>query len=1205
MADNENVTIRIRVRADTKEIDKVQARLAALCKQADECGDKFKQLGNRFDDNDKSLNKTAKSYNKNTRQLNLLSKSGRIAANVFGKIFKLAMIGSAVETLALAAALSSVNALLKIGSALGRAWNATVRGVGVAAANAAAGVLTLVAAFTAAQRQFAAAQSAGRYGGSIRSASSGLRTLQSDSQLAVFGLESLTGAFAAASKNARVTSQTVAGLRGLSDFAVASGDMEKGLLAAANLVSMLQAGKTAGGTEVLAAAAELGPEFEKAYKNVLSTGKKTNEDLLKMFSSGELAEAAGISGGFAAVQGTLMGQLKAFATEFQVMFADLGSYFLEPLQQAFHEIRQIFTRLIVTISGNLSAFARGPFIDVVVGATEKLSVFLAKLFNEYLPKTEEVLNNFISGWNRFSSAVTGTFERFERFLRRFSDASAEVNKFLGTIFRAIGAGASDNFESFSELIMNNREEFQKFGEELGKLIRSIFDLFAQIRKLFFDALPALNGLVSAITTLVEGFTGLLKILEAIPGTLGQIISLMAMGGLLSLGTKGGRARAGAAMGRASKAGGGKALPAVGLALAGATATYSLSSNLARQYGTGAGVAGGVGGGALTGAGVGFMLGGPMGAAIGAIGGAIVGALVGWFSSNNVKKEVGKAGETLAKAYVSELDTLISQGYVVEAQALLSEGEQFILDQAERYSYSSEFTKKALEELGIESEKTYKKIDLFNRRVDDLARITGKSEREIIDTSRALGIDLTSELTTLQGVLQETGWAVGKFGDEFNAAISQAFGDAMGVLEQERLKLEVPAAVDEAFANAIESGFERSTLLDFLEQSMVAAQVYGEGDPLKAFDYLTQNLIEGLQFAQPGSRGFGQQQAFIEAGGEDLVREMLGTSGVGGAIIDQVISNALSSSATLGAVVDTNAIRDQMVAAMANNPALFLSMADKMRTPGYFEGIYAAGRETGPFTGTMAVTQALKDAGFTDVAVDMAASAQEQLTTHERMVNEVVTPFATAVTNFGIKVEEMADRLAAEFGKSDSGGGSSAADAAERRDRRRNQNQGSKVEPNPNVRQPRGDTSSPYRNLLDSVGTHMSLSSGIAGSRRITSGLRNYQLGSMSSDHRFGRALDIAGQNLGLYKSAVEAAGGYAGFHGWGGSRHLHVVPNNNAIGDTSVPYMGGGGGAATMVSSNDSYNITVNAAPGMDEKRIADEVMNRIQRAQRNAKERM
>jgi hypothetical protein len=1196
MADNENVTIRIRVRADTKEIDRVQKKLAALCKQADDCNDTFKKLGRSFDDSSDALKRTDKSVNNTTRKLNALSGAGRMAANMFSKVFKLALIGAAIETAALAVALSSVNALLKSGAAIGKAWNSTVRGIGVASANAAAGVLTLVAAFTAAQRQFVAAQTTGRYGGSFLDASRGLRTLQSDSQLAVFGLQSLTGAFSAASKNARVTSQTVSGLRGLADFAVASGDLEKGLAAAANLVSMLQAGKASGGADVLAAAGELGPEFEKAYKSALAAGKRTNDELLKMFASGELAEAAGVKGGFAAIQGTLMGQLKIFATQFQVMFADLGGYFLEPLQDALHEVTRIFKRTFVAISGNLSAFARGPFIDVVIGATEKLSDFLALLFNEYLPKTQEVLNNFINGWKRFSSAISGSFQKFNAFLNKFSEASAEINKFFGTIFRAIGGSFSDNFGEFAKLIMDNREEFQKFGEQLGKLIKSIFDLFGEIRRLFFDSLPAINGLVAGITRIVEGFTSLLAVLRAIPGTLGSIVSIMAAGGLLAMGSKKGRGAAGAAAGKApgmlTKLGvpavmAGKVLPALGIGLAGASITSGVSQNLMYRKDTGAGMAASVGGYALTGAAMGGMLGGPVGVAVGAIGGAIVGGLVGWFQKNDVKKKIGEAGKGLAEAYVSELDNLIAGGYVGEAEKLMSEGEEFIRSQAARYNESAEFTSKALEALGIEGEKTQKKIDLFNRRVSDLSRITGKTQKEIIETSRSLNINLSSELVSLQSVLQETGWAVGKFGDDFNAAISNAFGQALGFLDQERLKIEVPKAVDEAFASAIASGFERTALIDFLEQATIAAQVYGEGDPLKAFDMMYQMLVEGTAFSEEGTRGYGQQAAFIAAGGQDLVTEMLGSAGVGGAIIDQILANVLSSASALGTVVDSTAIQSQLIDFMSKDPAKFLQAADILRTPGRFESAFAQGRESGPFTGMMAVDQVLQEAGFSNVATSLAETASEQMVIQERMITDVVQPFATAVEAFRYAVDNMANRLAAEVGRDEGPSGTP------REDRRRNRRG-----------RGRGDRSSPVSNLLDTVGNHSAVSSGISGKRSITSGLRNYQLGSMSSDHRFGRAIDVTGDNLGLYKSAIEASGGHAGFHGWGGNRHLHVVPNSQAIGDSTVPYMGGAGSSGSSFQSNDSYNINVYPSAGADPKEIAEEVMTRIQRSQRSARER-
>jgi len=66
-----------------------------------------------------------------------------------------------------------------------------------------------------------------------------------------------------------------------------------------------------------------------------------------------------------------------------------------------------------------------------------------------------------------------------------------------------------------------------------------------------------------------------------------------------------------------------------------------------------------------------------------------------------------------------------------------------------------------------------------------------------------------------------------------------------------------------------------------------------------------------------------------------------------------------------------------------------------------------------------------------------------------------------------------------------------------------------------------------------------------GGHQITSGVRAWNLGSARSDHLRGRAMDVRGPRLGSYANAVRASGGYAAFHGQGGSRHLHVVPNTN------------------------------------------------------------
>jgi len=147
-----------------------------------------------------------------------------------------------------------------------------------------------------------------------------------------------------------------------------------------------------------------------------------------------------------------------------------------------------------------------------------------------------------------------------------------------------------------------------------------------------------------------------------------------------------------------------------------------------------------------------------------------------------------------------------------------------------------------------------------------------------------------------------------------------------------------------------------------------------------------------------------------------------------------------------------------------------------------------------------------------------------------------------------------------------------------------------------------DTSTPRRGLLD---THNAISRGVPGNQMVTSTKRNFNLGSMSSDHAAGRAYDLVGQNLGMYASLVNQSGGYADFHGVGGSRHLHVVPNGVPLGDTATPYMGAGSMDLGSTGGGDTnMNIQVYAAPGMNEEALANAVVRKIQRAQRNAAER-
>ena len=99
----------------------------------------------------------------------------------------------------------------------------------------------------------------------------------------------------------------------------------------------------------------------------------------------------------------------------------------------------------------------------------------------------------------------------------------------------------------------------------------------------------------------------------------------------------------------------------------------------------------------------------------------------------------------------------------------------------------------------------------------------------------------------------------------------------------------------------------------------------------------------------------------------------------------------------------------------------------------------------------------------------------------------------------------------------------------------------------------GDTTS--SRLSQTLARHGAINNAISGKRTITSAFRTDHLGSLNSDHLTGRAFDLTGNQLGMYKTTVEREGGFAEYHGASADRHLHVVPGpGGPMGDTVSPY---------------------------------------------------
>ncbi len=122
----------------------------------------------------------------------------------------------------------------------------------------------------------------------------------------------------------------------------------------------------------------------------------------------------------------------------------------------------------------------------------------------------------------------------------------------------------------------------------------------------------------------------------------------------------------------------------------------------------------------------------------------------------------------------------------------------------------------------------------------------------------------------------------------------------------------------------------------------------------------------------------------------------------------------------------------------------------------------------------------------------------------------------------------------------------------------------------------GDTTS--SRLQQTMARHGAMDSMISGRRFVTSSYRTNNLGSINSDHMTGRAYDLVGNQLGMYKTIVERNGGFAEFHGGSINRHLHVVPGPGIapMGDTVMPASKNISAMAPTATSGKKNEMTIN-----------------------------
>ena len=652
----------------------------------------------------------------------------------------------------------------------------------------------------------------------------------------------------------------------------------------------------------------------------------------------------------------------------------------------------------------------------------------------------------------------------------------------------------------------------------------------------------------------------------------------------------------------------------------------------------AGAAMGAAGGAALGAKF-----GPWGAAIGGLGGALVGGIGSWWNKNKRKKqEAAKVGKDIVKQATDSMfdgmrKTLQNIGTIgltsanikktianaskpitdlqtnaKEALAYIErngkdafKGElqrqfdtksgpfaQFLPDQAAVDQATGDITG-FLNTILTQSENNQKIqtyiTDKYTLKIKQLSKAMGKSEEDIISLAQETNTNLFDVKQNFADTMASMveGLAVTK--EEINARFADAMGDAM---DRFRVVGEIdraPAVLDEIGRSLYEMGqagpISVGDASDKIQEMFAGfTQFYGGNQVQAAMSMIEQLGEGGLAYQQ--ENGYFSDPNVMAAFTTGPIAEAFKAysadilaadgSGLAGQVPMDQLTSALAKLDS-GGLEGTGAIFEDL-------PRVFTELA-KIDPTKYFklqefldptkDSSLRAGKGLNELSGDEIYRVLGSQLG--DLLPEMPG--WQKLST-------TVPDVEGDLTNLGIKANEVAAAFDAVKNILYEVSGVTPPTPAK------------------DTTTPRGDTASSRFNAT--FMKHQALSSMVTGKRQITSGVRNFNLGSINSDHVTGGALDLVGQNLGQYKSAVEANGGFAEFHGVNAARHLHVVPNARATGDSSTAVSMGAvkqDGAAVSSGSTNNYSININGY-NKNPQQLAAEVLALIKANERSITER-
>ena len=636
------------------------------------------------------------------------------------------------------------------------------------------------------------------------------------------------------------------------------------------------------------------------------------------------------------------------------------------------------------------------------------------------------------------------------------------------------------------------------------------------------------------------------------------------------------------------------------------------------------------GGAMLGAKIGAMTGNPFGIAAGIIVGGIAGALVGKFRGGSAERKLAKSlgGKVQSSVFANVASALIG-GDTGTARQMISEASK----KAKEYDRADdEGRKKIIRSLGAsglltpeEMKAASKHLDNFGKGFKDLqsnlkkaidgpmknfdelikgvGSASGLAKEEIVELARKMNVNLYDPTLKLQDAIAALGAGMVKTTAELKVAMRDVLIDSTSAFDEIRKiddTVTAFAQAGEKFRTGSVGDFVKSDFLDLLETSVSFVTQEFPDDPLGSL----RSLI--TMFAGPDATAFtgaggplnrpGMREQFVKTGGASAFGRY--ASKAFGGLGAEAFGNVGAQLANKGLVFDDPEMLQTLTKSLVNMSATdptkaidILSQLQNMDVDKRF-GKTRAGVRGIPAE----LLNFLKDQGIDIGGIGIRTSSAGINTTTDPSLQPLQESIISAInTGFDAKPEWWESYPVWWTGTKP---GASAPGARP--------GQPGYVSPlgplDRNNDGIIGDTRT--SRLMRTMSSHKRFDSAIAGNRSVTSSLRDFNLGSPSSDHATGNAYDLTGQNLGMYATMIKGSGGFAEFHGGGASRHLHVVPPSAPMGDRTNPVRVAPSSQSGGSSVGGNVTLNIYGSENQNVKELARIVINEIDKTQRSSRER-